>query len=100
MGGFQPTLVPDECQQHADAIVTGDAEIIWPQVVNDARNGNLKRRYAGSTDYPQPCGFLPRRDLFEGKGYLPISLIQYGRGCRFACDFCAISTYFDRKQCV
>ena len=100
MGGFQPTLVPDECQQHADAIVTGDAEIIWPHVVNDARNGNLKRRYAGSTDYPQPCGFLPRRDLFEGKGYLPISLIQYGRGCRFACDFCAISTYFDRKQCV
>ena len=100
MGGFQPTLVPDECMQHADTIVTGDAEIIWPEVVNDARNGNLKRTYVGSTDYPQPRGFLPRRDLFEGKGYLPISLIQYGRGCRFACDFCAISTYFDRKQCV
>ena len=100
MGGFQPTLVPDECLQHADAIVTGDAEIVWPQVVNDARIGKLERRYAGSTDYPQPRGILTRRDLFEGKGYLPISLVQFGRGCRFACDFCAITTFFDRKQCV
>jgi len=100
MGGFQPTLVPDECLEHADAIVTGDAETIWPIVVNDARDGKLQRLYAGKTEYPQPGGVLPRRDLFKGKGYLPISLLQYGRGCRFACDFCAISTFFKRKQIV
>lgn len=100
LGGFQPTLVPDECLQHADAIVTGDAETIWPQVVEDARVGSLKRTYAGATDYPQPGGVLTRRDLFQGKGYLPISLVQYGRGCRFACDFCAITTFFKRQQCV
>lgn len=100
MGGFQPTLVPDECIEHADAIVTGDAETIWPMVVNDARDGKLQRLYAGKTEYPQPGGILPRRDLFEGKGYLPITLVQYGRGCRFACDFCAISTFFKRKQIV
>lgn len=100
LGGFQPTLVPDECLEHADAIVTGDAETIWPTVVNDARNGKLQRTYHGQTDYPQPGGVLPRRDLFKGKGYLPISLIQYGRGCRFACDFCSISTFFKRTQVV
>ncbi|MEE8513572.1 MAG: radical SAM protein [Gammaproteobacteria bacterium] len=100
MGGFQPTLIPDECLEHADAIVTGDAETIWPTVVNDARNGRLQRVYHGHTDYPQPGGVLPRRDLFKGKGYLPIGLIQYGRGCRFACDFCSISTFFKRKQVV
>jgi radical SAM superfamily enzyme YgiQ (UPF0313 family) len=100
MGGFQPTLVPHECLEHADAIVTGDAESIWPVVVNDAKNGKLQRIYAGSTEYPQPGGVLPRRDLFKGKGYLPISLIQYGRGCRFACEFCAISTFFGRHQVV
>lgn len=100
MGGFQPTLVSDECLQHADAIVTGDAETIWPLVVNDVRNGTLKRTYAGQTEYPQPGGILPRRDLFRGKGYLPVGLVQFGRGCRFACDFCAISTFFQRTQCV
>ncbi|MBT8110006.1 MAG: radical SAM protein [Gammaproteobacteria bacterium] len=100
MGGFQPTLVPDECLEHADAIVTGDAETIWPTVVNDAREGRLQRIYRGGTDYPQPGGVLPRRDLFKGKGYLPVSLVQYGRGCRFACDFCAITTFFNRTQVV
>ena len=100
MGGFHPTLVPDECLEHADAIVTGDAETIWPNVVNDARNGQLQRIYRGETDYPQPGGVQPRRDLFKGKGYLPISLVQYGRGCRFACDFCAITTFFKRTQIV
>jgi radical SAM superfamily enzyme YgiQ (UPF0313 family) len=100
MGGFQPTLVPDECLEHADAIVTGDAETIWPSVVDDVRNGNLRRCYIGQTEYPQPGGVLPRRELFRGKGYLPVTLIQYGRGCRFACEFCSISTFFRRRQVV
>ena len=100
MGGFQPTLVPDECLQHADAIVTGDAETIWPEVVSDVRNAALKRRYDGQTEYPQPHAVMPRRDLYRGKGYLPVSLVQFGRGCRFACEFCAISTFFKRTQCV
>lgn len=100
MGGFQPTLAPNECLEYADAIVLGDAETIWPTVVNDARAGRLQQQYIGQTAYPQPGGVLPRRDLFEGKGYLPISLVQYGRGCRFACEFCSISTFFKRKQIV
>ena len=100
MGGFHPTLVPDECREHADAIVTGDAETIWPEVIADARGGRLKQRYCGGTEYPQPGGVPTRRDLFKGKGYLPVGLVQYGRGCRFACSFCAISTFFERTQCV
>jgi radical SAM superfamily enzyme YgiQ (UPF0313 family) len=100
MGGFHPTLVPEECAEHADAIVMGDAETIWPQVIDDARNGALRRRYVGTTEYPQPGGVPVRRDLYDGKGYLPVTLVQYGRGCRFACSFCAISTFFQRRQCV
>ena len=100
MGGFHATLASEECAGHADAIVTGDAENVWATVIEDVRNGRLKRHYDGSTEYPQPGGVFPRRDLFNGKGYLPITLTQYGRGCRFNCEFCAISSYFGRKQCV
>lgn len=100
MGGFHPTHLPEECLEFADAIVTGDAETIWPQIVNDAREGRLQRIYHGHTEYPQPGGVFPRRDLFEGKKYLPIGLVQYGRGCRFACEFCSITTFFNRKQTV
>jgi len=100
MGGFQPTLVPDECLEYADAIVVGDAEKIWPTVVADVREDRLQRKYYGQTEYPQPGGVQPRRDLFAGKKYLPVSLVQFGRGCRFACEFCAISAFFKRRQFV
>ncbi len=100
MGGFHPTLASEECLEHADAIFVGDAELLWRDVVEDARRGRLRRVYKAPPGEPQPGGVQPRRDLYAGKGYLPITLMQFGRGCRFACDFCAISVFFDRKQYV
>ena len=97
MGGFHATLAPRECLGHADAVCVGDAEAVWPEMVEDARRGELRRVYrAPPAGTPQEGGILPRRELFRGKGYLPISLMQYSRGCRYACDFCAISVFFDR----
>ncbi len=100
MGGFHPTLAPDECRQHADSIYIGDAESLWTQVVEDARQGRLQDVYRAKPGIPQPGGSQPRRELFKGKGYLPITLMQFSRGCRFACDFCAISVFFNRTQYV
>ena len=100
LGGFHPTLAADECLEHADSIFVGDAEPLWPEVVADARRGRLRRVYKSPPGEPQPGGVRPRRDLYAGKGYLPITLMQFGRGCRFACDFCAISVFFGRRQYV
>ena len=100
MGGFHPTLAPEECLEHADSIYIGDAEFLWHQAVEDARRGKLKRIYRAKPGVPQPGGTQPRRDLFKGKGYLPITLMQFSRGCRFACDFCAISVFFNRTNFV
>ena len=100
MGGFHPTLVPDECLQHADSIYLGDAEFLWHEAIEDARRGQLREVYRATAGVPQPNGAQPRRELFRGKGYLPITLMQFSRGCRFACDFCAISVFFDRTQYV
>jgi len=93
MGGYHPTLLPEEALQHADAVVVGDAEGIWPEVVEDARAGKLRRVYqAGET--PSLAGPMPRRDIFRGKRYAPLNLVQFGRGCRFACDFCSIHAFY------
>ena len=100
LGGFHPTLAPEECLEHADSIYMGDAEFLWAEAVEDARRGALRRIYRARPGVPQPGGVKPRRDLFRGKGYLPITLMQFSRGCRFACDFCAISVFFDRTQFV
>jgi radical SAM superfamily enzyme YgiQ (UPF0313 family) len=99
MGGMHATLIPEEIAEHADAVVTGDAETIWAQVVADAHEGRLRPRYDASVGPPQP-GIIPRRDLFEGKGYLPLTLIQFGRGCRFRCEYCAVGAYFEHQQHV
>jgi radical SAM superfamily enzyme YgiQ (UPF0313 family) len=97
LGGMHPTLLPDEAIQHADAVVTGDAESVWPTVIADAKHGHLQSRYHGDNSVPVQNAVIPRRDLYKGKGYIPMYLTQFGRGCRFTCDYCAISVYF--KQC-
>ncbi len=96
MGGMHATLIPDEVAEHSDSVFTGDAESFWPQVVADAHQGELRPRYHGKLGTPQP-GLLPRRDLYAGKKYLPVSLLQFGRGCRFQCEFCAVSEYFNQQ---
>lgn len=97
MGGVHPTFVPEECAAHCDSLFLGDAEDGWAQLVADARARCLKPIYRGQPGRPQP-GVLTRRDIYEGKGYLPVSLMQFTRGCRFVCDFCAVTKYFDRKH--
>ena len=97
MGGMQATLIPDEVAEHADSVYLGDAEFLWHQVIEDARKRRLQPVYKAPVGVPQP-GTLTRRDLFKGKGYLPITLLQFSRGCRFACTFCAVSVFFDKTQ--
>src|SRR5262245_48895799 len=48
MGGYHVTLIPDEAAQEADAIILGDAEPVWHEVLDDARNRCLKPTYRGA----------------------------------------------------
>ncbi|MBN1219733.1 MAG: B12-binding domain-containing radical SAM protein [Anaerolineae bacterium] len=98
MGGMHATLVPQEVARHADALYLGDAEFLWPQVIEDARRGKLQSVYQAKGGPAQVGGILPRRDIFKGKGYLPLTLLQFSRGCRFDCTFCAVSAYFNQTH--
>ncbi|HYR28427.1 MAG TPA: radical SAM protein, partial [Thermoanaerobaculia bacterium] len=97
MGGFHPTLVPDETLEYAESIVIGEAESVWPRIIDDFRNGRLQRVYR-SPGRPPLGGLRPDRSIFEGKRYLPVGLVEAGRGCHFNCEFCAIQTYFKNTQ--
>lgn len=100
MGGMHVYLLPEEVQEHADSIFVGDAETLWEQVVEDARRNRLQKVYKAPPGIAQCGGVKPRRDIYEGKGYLPISLMQFSRGCRYECSFCAVSEYFDKKHYI
>jgi radical SAM superfamily enzyme YgiQ (UPF0313 family) len=94
LGGIHPTAVPDEAIGHADAVVIGEAEGIWPQLITDFQRGNLEAFYRqdGLTDLsalPEP-----RRDIHGSKGYFPLGVVQATRGCPYRCEFCSVRTFF------
>lgn len=97
MGGYHPTLLPDEAAQYADAIAIGDAEAIWPKIVADARAGKLQLIYQSAPDLTVE-GVTPQRSIFKGKRYGALRIVQFGRGCRFACDFCSINAFYGRSM--
>lgn len=93
MGGYHPSFLPEEALAFADAVAIGDAEEIWGQLVHDTQQGRLRQVYKQSKQ-PSLKGSKFDRSIFKGKRYIPITLVQYGRGCRFACDFCSIHNFY------
>ena len=93
MGGFHATLCPEEVQQYCESIVVGEAETLFPQVIDDYRHGRPQKVYRSSIR--PSLAVSPDRSIFRGKRYLPIALVEFARGCRFKCDFCAIQSFFD-----
>ncbi|MBI5479165.1 MAG: B12-binding domain-containing radical SAM protein [Deltaproteobacteria bacterium] len=90
MGGIHASTMPDEALRHADAVVVGEAESVWAQVIADAEAGHLKRRYRGTRVGLE--GLVhPRRDLFSEK-YI-CDTIQTARGCPNDCEFCSVSQF-------
>ena len=97
MGGFHPTLCPDEVAEYAEAVVIGEAETIWPRLLDDFRHGRMESLYRAPRR-PSLKGLRPDRRIFSGKRYLPIGLVEAGRGCHFSCDFCAVQAMFNSTQ--
>jgi radical SAM superfamily enzyme YgiQ (UPF0313 family) len=97
LGGMHVSLLPDEASQYADSIVVGDAEPIWKQMISDVKNGFLQKIYTAPFGLPQD-GCFPNRDIFKGKNYLPVSLMQFSRGCKFNCTFCSVSQFFNHSH--
>lgn len=93
MGGYHPTLLPEEACLYADSIAIGDAESLWPQIVRDAKAKKLQPRYH-SSEAPNLVGLQPDRSVFGSKKYPSLRMVQFGRGCRFCCDFCSIHAYY------
>ncbi len=90
LGGAHPTLMPDEAQQHADAVVVGLAEETWPQLLRDFKNGVAKKRYhiqyTGALSSP-----APQRNLFPRLGYMPAPTVIANRGCNNHCIYCVVN---------
>ena len=56
------------------------------------------RHCARSSGRASLTGLKPNREIFRGKRYLPIGLVEAGRGCHFKCEFCAVQSMFGATQ--
>jgi radical SAM superfamily enzyme YgiQ (UPF0313 family) len=90
MGGIHATMCLNEVMGRVDSVVTGEAESIWTQVLDDARRGGLKRQYDGG--HPDINHFVPaRHDLLPAR--YAFGAIQTTRGCPLNCNFCSVTTF-------
>jgi radical SAM superfamily enzyme YgiQ (UPF0313 family) len=96
LGGIHPTILPQEAVQHADAVVIGEAEGCWADVINDFRKGKLQKFYCAPvpdlSKYP-----LPRRDFHIDKALFNCVGLLTTRGCPYACEFCSVTDFYGRK---
>ena len=89
LGGMHASVMPEEGLQHADAVVVGEADEIWPLVIADAEAGRMQGIYKGERPVNLARLKPPRLDLLDASRYFPLYPIEATRGCTHACAFCS-----------
>ena len=99
VGGVFPSLMPDECAPYADAVVVGEGEPVWSEVLADAASGRLLPRYQASQPFDLRHAVFPRIDLYlKANGhYVDDYPVQHSRGCPFSCGACAVPCMMGRR---
>ena len=94
MGGIHATMCLDEVMEHVDSVVTGEAESVWAEALEDTQHGRLRHRYDGGL--ADINGLAPaRHDLLPAR--YAFGPIQTTRGCPLNCNFCSVTTFNGAK---
>ncbi len=96
LGGLHASALPDEAAGHCDAVVIGEGEAIWLDVLRDAEAGNLKARYEPAGEFNLDDAPMPAFEMLEPSRYNRLT-VQASRGCPWHCEFCASSILLTKR---
>ncbi|MDW7669771.1 MAG: radical SAM protein [Bacillota bacterium] len=97
LGGYMASIMPEEALKYCDALVVGDAELVWNEVLKDFENKHLKKIYKRNLDKGILSTPLPRFDLITNKKIGDFLPVQAGRGCPNTCSFCSVACLYEGK---
>jgi radical SAM superfamily enzyme YgiQ (UPF0313 family) len=97
LGGPHVTLIPEDAQPHADAVVVGYAEESWPELLRDFAAGRMRRRYDQRPGLSLAGMPFPRRDLLPRGSFITDDVFEATRGCIHKCDFCVVPAAWGQK---
>ena len=95
VGGAHATSLPEEALKHFDTVILGEGEKPWKQFLADYENGRTQAKYFGAMNVSLENIATPRRDLVHPNYHYPS--IMTSRGCPYACSFCYLTIYKNRK---
>ena len=96
LGGIHPSMCTEEALQHCDAVVVGEAEKVWHNVLQDLSNGTLKQIYKADSFVDLATMPLPDRSKLKTKKYIN-DFVQTTKGCPFHCEFCSVHAFDGQK---
>lgn len=96
LGGLHVSAMPEEAIAHADDVVIGEGEAVWPEVIEAARLRAPPRIFRAGGEVDMSALPTPRYDLLAGRPYNRITL-QTTRGCPWRCDFCASTVMLGKR---
>ena len=97
MGGFHVYFFPDEAAEHADALVIGEAEGVWEQLLHDFLAGGMKKRYQRHTPHDLVGLPKPRLDMVKREAYSITNVMETARGCPHKCPYCAVTLFWGHR---
>lgn len=98
MGGHHVSLLPEEALAHADTVLTGPGDRIWPEFVRDFVAGKPKQRYDGQQCDVAHRQVIPKREIMDTGKYISVPTVVANFGCTNRCEFCVINSFWGGKS--
>jgi len=96
LGGIHASVLPEEAKRYCDAVVIGEGETTWPDLLKDFSTRTTKAFYRNSAPVDLARSPVPRYDLIDVHAY-PFIPLQTTRGCPLDCSFCTVTKVYGSK---